>query len=130
MKYKISSKYCFYNNEIVEMYFINNVPFTFEELPQIIQDDPYIQIDASNNEEYSPEDLYKTSFYLIDEECIVFHESVNHMSLGRDINEYLRLIDAYTHVQNVGEVCPANWKNGAQAIKADIDSLSDYLKNI
>ena len=68
--------------------------------------------------------------YLIDEEGIVFHESVNHMSLGRDINEYLRLIDAYTHVQNVGEVCPANWKNGAQAIKVDIDSLSDYLKNI
>ena len=69
MKYKISSNYCYYNNEIVEMYFINNVPFTFEELPQIMQDDPYIQIDACNNEEYSPEDFYKTSFYLIDEEC-------------------------------------------------------------
>jgi peroxiredoxin (alkyl hydroperoxide reductase subunit C) len=52
------------------------------------------------------------------------------MSLGRDINEYLRLIDAYTHVQTVGEVCPANWKNGAQAIKEDIDSLVNYLKNI
>ena len=39
--------------------------------------------------------------YLIDEDGIVFHESVNHMVLGRDINEYLRLIDAYTHVQNV-----------------------------
>jgi len=68
--------------------------------------------------------------YLIDEDGIVFHESVNHMALGRDINEYLRLIDAYTHVQNVGEVCPANWKNGAEAIKADIDSLTNYLKNI
>ena len=69
MKYKISSKYCFYNNEIVEMYFINNVPFTFEEIPQIMQDDPYIQIDAASNPEYTPEELYKTSFYLIDEEC-------------------------------------------------------------
>ena len=69
MKYKISSKYCFYNNEIVEMYFINNVPFTFEELPQIMQDDPYIQIDAASNPEYTPEELYRTSFYLIDEEC-------------------------------------------------------------
>jgi peroxiredoxin (alkyl hydroperoxide reductase subunit C) len=68
--------------------------------------------------------------YLIDEDGIVFHESVNHMALGRDINEYLRLIDAYTHVQDVGEVCPANWKNGAQAIKADMDSLTNYLKNI
>ena len=69
MKYKISSKYCFYNNEIVEMYFINNVPFTFEEIPQIMQDDPYIQIDAASNPEYTPEELYRTSFYLIDEEC-------------------------------------------------------------
>ena len=69
MKYKISSKYCFYNNEIVEMYFINNVPFTFEEIPQIMQDDPYIQIDAASNPEYTPDELYKTSFYLIDEEC-------------------------------------------------------------
>jgi len=51
------------------MYFINNVPFTFEEIPQIMQDNPYIQIDASNNPKYSPEELYKTSFYLIDEEC-------------------------------------------------------------
>jgi hypothetical protein len=69
MKYKISSKYCFYNNEIVEMYFINNVPFTFEDLSPEQQEDPYIQVEASNNQEYSPEDLYKTSFYLIDEEC-------------------------------------------------------------
>jgi alkyl hydroperoxide reductase subunit AhpC len=68
--------------------------------------------------------------YLIDKDGIVFHESINHMSLGRDINEYLRLIDAYTHVQTVGEVCPANWKNGAEAIKEDIGSLINYLKNI
>lgn len=66
--------------------------------------------------------------YLIDEDGIVFHESINHMPLGRNVNEYLRLIDAYTHVQEVGEVCPANWKNGAEAIKADIDSLVNYLK--
>jgi hypothetical protein len=69
MKYKISSKYCYYQDEIVDMYFINNVPFTFEDIPQIMQDDPYIQMEASNNPEYSPEELYKTSFYLIDEEC-------------------------------------------------------------
>lgn len=51
------------------MYFINKVPFTYEELPQIMQDDPYIKLEASNNQEYTSEDLYRTSFYLIDEEC-------------------------------------------------------------
>ena len=48
------------------------------------------------------------------------------MSLGRDINEYLRLIDAYTHVQNVGEVCPANWKKGKKSIKPTNEGLIDY----
>ena len=67
--------------------------------------------------------------YLIDENGIVFHESVNHMPLGRDVNEYLRLIDAYTHVQEVGEVCPANWKKGDKGVEANVDSIGDYLKN-
>ncbi len=42
--------------------------------------------------------------YLIDEEGKVFHASVNDMPLGRNVNEYLRLIDAYSHVQKYGEV--------------------------
>ena len=55
--------------------------------------------------------------YLVDENGKVFHESINDMSLGRNINEYLRLIDAYTHTQKVGELCPANWKKGDKGIK-------------
>ncbi|MEO1099907.1 MAG: redoxin domain-containing protein, partial [Bacteroidota bacterium] len=31
--------------------------------------------------------------YLIDEEGTVFHESINHMPLGRNIAEFIRLID-------------------------------------
>ncbi len=65
--------------------------------------------------------------YLIDEEGTVFHEGVNHMPLGRNVNEYLRLIDAYTHVQEKGEVCPANWEEGKTAMKADRDGVADYL---
>lgn len=69
MKYKITSKYCYYNNEIVDMYFINNVPFTFDELDDLQLQDPYVQVEASTNQEYTSEELYRTSFYLIDEEC-------------------------------------------------------------
>ncbi len=65
--------------------------------------------------------------YLIDEDGRVFHESVNDMPLGRNVNEYLRLIDAYAHVQNHGEVCPANWETGKDAMKADRDSTAEYL---
>lgn len=67
--------------------------------------------------------------YLIDEEGKIFHESVNDMPLGRNVNEYLRLIDAYTHVQEKGEVCPANWEEGKDAMEATRDGVSDYLKS-
>lgn len=65
--------------------------------------------------------------YLIDEEGTVFHESINHMPLGRNTSEFLRLIDAYTHVQKNGEVCPANWQEGATAMNADREGVADYL---
>lgn len=67
--------------------------------------------------------------YLIDEDGLVFHESVNHMPLGRNANDYIRLIDAYTHVQEKGEVCPANWEKGSEAMKADRDGVALYLSN-
>ena len=65
--------------------------------------------------------------YLIDETGKIFHESVNDMPLGRNVNEYLRLIDAYTHVQTKGEVCPANWEEGKEAMSADRLSTAAYL---
>jgi peroxiredoxin (alkyl hydroperoxide reductase subunit C) len=36
---------------------------------------------------------------LIDETGKIFHESVNDMPLGRNVNEYIRMVDAYTHIQ-------------------------------
>lgn len=65
--------------------------------------------------------------YLIDEEGTVFHESINHMPLGRNVNEFLRMVDAYTHVQKHGEVCPANWEEGKEAMQADSKGVASYL---
>lgn len=65
--------------------------------------------------------------YIIDEEGTVVHESVNHMPLGRNVKEFIRLIDAYTHVQEKGEVCPANWEEGETAMNANRDGVKEYL---
>ena len=67
--------------------------------------------------------------YLVDETGKIFHESVNDMPLGRNVNEYLRLIDAYTHVQQKGEVCPANWETGKEAMQATREGVASYLSN-
>jgi len=65
--------------------------------------------------------------YLIDEDGKIFHESINDMPLGRNVNEYLRMVDAYTHIQEKGEVCPANWEKGKDAMNATRDGVADYL---
>lgn len=78
---------------------------------------------------YEGDNVTYRATYLIDEEGTVFHEGINHMPLGRNVNEYLRLIDAYTHVQKNGEVCPANWEEGKTAMDASRDGVADYLKS-
>ena len=71
MKYKITTKYCWYNNAsmIVKMYLIQDTPFTFDELPEIASSDPEIIALADKERDYDPEDLYLSSFYLIDEQA-------------------------------------------------------------
>ncbi len=65
--------------------------------------------------------------YLIDEDGVVFHEGINHMPLGRNVKEYLRTVDAFTHVQEKGEVCPANWEEGEKAMDADRKGVAAYF---
>lgn len=67
--------------------------------------------------------------FLIDKEGIVRHESVNDLPLGRNIDEYLRILDAQIHVEKFGEVCPANWEEGKEAMMATTQGVSQYLTN-
>jgi peroxiredoxin (alkyl hydroperoxide reductase subunit C) len=69
---------------------------------------------------------YRGSF-LIDKEGIVRHESVNDLPLGRNIDEYIRLVDAQLHVEKYGEVCPANWEEGEVAMQATKEGVAAYL---
>ena len=65
--------------------------------------------------------------YLIDKDGTIWHESVNDMPIGRNVDEYLRLIDAKNHVDKHGEVCPANWEEGKDAMNATRDGVAEYL---
>ena len=71
---------------------------------------------------------YRATF-LIDKEGTVRHETVNDLPLGRNIDEMLRLVDALRHVEKFGEVCPANWEEGKEAMTASRDGVASYLSN-
>lgn len=67
--------------------------------------------------------------FLIDKDGIVRHESINDFPLGRNIDEYIRLIDAQLHTEKYGEVCPANWEEGEKAMNATKEGVSEYLSS-
>lgn len=79
------------------------------------------------DEESEGDNVPYRATYLIDEDGTVFHESINHMPLGRNVAEFIRLVDAYSHVQTHGEVCPANWEEGKEAMQANRISTAEYL---
>ena len=67
MKYRIDARYVWYNKgtQLVLMYFIEGVPFTFDDVPDSHMYDLELLEIADKERRYEPEDLYKTSFYFI-----------------------------------------------------------------
>lgn len=65
--------------------------------------------------------------FFIDKEGIVRHETINDLPLGRNIEEMVRIVDAWHHVEKHGEVCPANWEEGKEAMSATRDGVAQYL---
>jgi peroxiredoxin (alkyl hydroperoxide reductase subunit C) len=65
--------------------------------------------------------------FLIDKEGLVRHALVNDLPLGRNVEEALRIVDALQFHEKHGEVCPANWKEGEDAMKPTADGVADYL---
>ena len=65
--------------------------------------------------------------FLIDTNGMVRHQTVNDLPLGRNVDEYLRLIDALDFHNEHGEVCPANWEKGKKGMKPDQSGLKAYF---
>ena len=65
--------------------------------------------------------------FLIDKNGVVRHETINDLPLGRNVEETLRTLKALQFVEEKGEVCPANWEEGKEGMKADHEGVSSYL---
>ena len=65
--------------------------------------------------------------FLIDKDGIVRHQTVNDDPLGRNIDEMIRIVDAWHHVLEHGQVCPANWEEGKDGMTKSREGVADYL---
>ena len=69
MKGRITRNYCYLNDKVVDMWYIQGIPFTFEELPQPMAELDEVEQEASDATGYDMDAMYKWSDYLIAEQC-------------------------------------------------------------
>jgi peroxiredoxin 2/4 len=84
-------------------------------------------VDESGTMQYDGTPMAYRGLFLIDKEGVVQHQVVNNMPLGRSIDETLRMIDALQFFEENGEVCPADWKKGDDALTPSQEGISEYL---
>lgn len=65
--------------------------------------------------------------FLIDPKGVVRHCVINDLPLGRSVDEALRMLDALQFTDTHGEVCPANWQQGDEAMKPTAEGVASYL---
>lgn len=74
-----------------------------------------------------PASVALRGLFLIDPKGIVRHCVINDLPLGRSVDEALRMLDALQFTDTHGEVCPANWKQGDEAMKPTAEGVASYL---
>lgn len=82
---------------------------------------------ASSYEVLNEDNVAYRGLFLIDKNGIVKHQLINDLPLGRSTDEVIRMVDALQHFEKNGEVCPANWQQGKQAMQANKESTAEYL---
>jgi len=65
--------------------------------------------------------------FIIDKQGIVRHQVINDLPLGRNTDDTLRTLIALQYVEVKGEVCPANWSEGKEAMHATHEGVASYL---
>ncbi|KYM97181.1 PREDICTED: peroxiredoxin 1 [Cyphomyrmex costatus] len=67
--------------------------------------------------------------FIIDDKQNLRQVTINDLPVGRSVDETLRLVQAFQYTDKHGEVCPAGWKPGKKAMKADVVGSLEYFKD-
>ncbi len=65
--------------------------------------------------------------FLIDKAGVVRHALINDLPIGRSVDEAIRVLDALQFHEDHGDVCPANWHQGEEAMKPTAEGVASYL---
>ncbi|MBU0663993.1 MAG: peroxiredoxin [Proteobacteria bacterium] len=87
-------------------------------------------LDKSISQNYGvllPMGIALRGLFILDKEGVVRSQVVNDLPLGRSVDEALRVLDALQFTEQCGDVCPANWKKGDDAMTPTAEGVARYL---
>ena len=87
----------------------------------------YYEYNEEGEMEFHGDAVSYRGLFLIDKQGVVRHQVVNDLPLGRSISETLRMVDALQHFEEYGEMCPAEWKAGDDAIEPTAAGIAKYM---
>ena len=66
--------------------------------------------------------------FIINPNGVIMHSTINKAPVGRNIDETLRILQAYQYVEShPDEVCPAGWTPGDKTMKEDPKGSKEYF---
>lgn len=74
------------------------------------------------------EGLSFRGLFIIDPKQKLRQITVNDLPVGRDVDETLRLVQAFQFTDKHGEVCPAGWRPGGATMKPDPKASLSYFE--
>ena len=66
--------------------------------------------------------------FILDDKNVIQHSTINNLSVGRNVEETLRLVEAYQFTAKSGEVCPANWSKGKDSMVPGPEKSKAWFK--
>merc|ERR1711937_560887 len=73
------------------------------------------------------EGLSFRGLFIIDDKGNLRQITINDLPVGRDVDETLRLVQAFQFTDQHGEVCPAGWRPGKDTMKPDPKGSKEYF---
>lgn len=82
---------------------------------------------ARDYEVLTDEGVALRGLFIIDDKNVIQHATINNLSVGRNVEETLRLLKGYQYTAKHGEVCPANWDEGKDTMKPDTKGSKEWF---
>ncbi|MCA9546035.1 MAG: peroxiredoxin, partial [Myxococcales bacterium] len=67
--------------------------------------------------------------FLINPEGNIDYSVVHNLNVGRSVDETLRVVKAFQRSAESGDVCPANWDDGADTMTPGTHASKSYFEN-